>query len=312
MKTKRTLDQTGSHKLLIIIVVAVIVAIGVAAFLVFGPKNSKYGYVWDFNGTSWHSVASAPECPAQVLAESPTDTSKATTILWPGQYRGTNYKPHGAFRFDDNKTGEVTVKLPFDAHLVGATKYQQTGNSGAVETQYLMTFENACGYAVMFDHLYELNPEFTAAAEHGASNEVNNTEGKFLSNDDKKFYKAGTVVATKVGFIKEGNTTFDFGVYDLRKPNEMSKNAEWANLHNVFASQAFYGVCWIDLLPSADKARVMSILPTATDDRGASDFCSFAPGGSTLKYNNGKPVNASTTNTNTQNTSNKPVTNNPQ
>lgn len=41
---------------------------------------------------------------------------------------------------------------------------------------------------------------------------------------------------------------------------------------------------------AADKDRVMQILPLATDDRGASDYCDFDAGGSTLDYNNGLPV----------------------
>ncbi len=295
--TKRPQGRGKSRALLIVFIVAALGIIGIIAFIIFGPKDSKYGYAWDFDGdTKWHAVSDAPECPSQVLAISPVDVSKATSVLWPGQYRSTNYKPHGAFRFDNNKTGDITVSLPFDAHLVGATKYQQTGNSGVSDTQYLLTFENSCGYAVMFDHLYEIAPELTEVADKGATTGESNTEGRFLSKAEKKLYKAGTVIATKTGFVKDGNIMFDFGVYDLRQPNEMSKNVEWANIHRMFASQTFYGVCWINLLPETDKAQAMKILPTGSNDRNASDYCSFAPGGNTLKYNNGKP------NTNTQNT----------
>lgn len=104
-------------------------------------------------------------------------------------------------------------------------------------------------------------------------------------------FKAGTVIGTGAGLkknVKGGG--YDFGLYDLRKPNQISKNPQWAKLHEVEKSHTYYGVCWLDYLPKADKDRLLNIKPFYIDDRVASDYCDYAPGGSTLKYNNGLAV----------------------
>ena len=48
---------------------------------------------WDMSDTLWKSSAPAPACPPLVF-DSPVDIRKATSMLYPGQYR-PDYKPHG-------------------------------------------------------------------------------------------------------------------------------------------------------------------------------------------------------------------------
>lgn len=223
-----------------------------------------------------------PACPEPLALQNPVDISKVTSLLWPGQYRGTHFKAHGGFRFDSSKVSDISVTLPLDAYLTDAVRYIESG-----ELQYLLTFQNPCGIMVRFDHLYELTPAFAAILETTPEARVDDTRSLPLSNPT--WFTAGTVVATGVGHTKPLNVGVDFGVYDLRNPNEISKNAAWAALHENEASQNFYGLCWLGLLPTESSTALLS-LPSKTDDRGASDYCAQAPGGSTLKYNNGKPA----------------------
>ena len=51
---------------------------------------------------------SLPSCPTPLL-QTPVDLSKVTSILYPGQERGGNYKAHGGFGFDNATDNLVTV-----------------------------------------------------------------------------------------------------------------------------------------------------------------------------------------------------------
>lgn len=231
-----------------------------------------------------------PKCPSPILKVSPVDTAKASSVLLPGQYRGTHFKAHGGFRFDNSANNAVTVKLPIDAKLTGLVRYYQTGiSSGQQELQYLLTFTNPCGIMVRFDHLATLTADFTKVAETTPAPELDNTRS--LPLKDQPSFKAGTVVATNVGAPDSSNTGMDVGIYDLRQPNEVSKNTAWAALHSNEKSQTFYAVCWLDWLPKADATRANTLMAQApASHKGVSDYCAKAPGGSTLKYNNGQPV----------------------
>lgn len=234
----------------------------------------------------WRPSGTPPACTRPLLPMSPVITAEASEILYPGQYRGTHFKAHGGFRFASKeraRTNKVEVKLPIDAKLTGLTRYLQDG-----EIQYLMTFVNDCGLMIRFDHLLTLSPELAKIAATTPEPKPDDTRGLPLKVQPS--FKAGTMVAIEVGAKKNNNVGFDFGLYDLRQRNKISQNSKWADLHKNEAQQTFYGICWLDELPAADTARVKQILPLATDDRGASDYCTFAAGGSTLDYNNGLPV----------------------
>ena len=55
-------------------------------------------------------------CPTPLL-QTPVDLSKVTSILYPGQERGGNYKAHGGFGFDNATDNLVTVKIPLSGFL---------------------------------------------------------------------------------------------------------------------------------------------------------------------------------------------------
>ena len=300
---KRKSQSGFSSKQLIIIFLIIIIA-GAVIFAI--TKKSSTSDVGDQSGERkkvqlseviWQGTAdggwtatngTAPACPSPLLAYSPVDTEQASQILYPGQYRGTDYKAHGGFRFDNNQSVDAYVRLPLDAKLVSAARYLEAG-----EVQYMLDFQNPCGIQIRFDHLYTLAPEFAKIADTLPAPKQD--DSRTTPIDSHPAFAAGELVATAIGHKDSKNYAVDFGVYDLRQPNEVSKNATWAALHKDKASQAYYGVCWIDLLPATDKKRVHEILPLDTDDRGASDYCSFAAGGSTLQYNNGMPVTTHST-----------------
>lgn len=236
-------------------------------------------------GSDWRAVGGTPpQCPEPLMAVSPVDTARASAVLLPGQYRGTHYKAHGGFRYDGSKSQDISVTLPFDARLTGAVRYLEAG-----ELQYLLTFVHPCGYMLRFDHLAGLTAEFMAIMDKQPAARAGDSRGRPIK--DGPSFKAGTVVATAIGQPAAGNIGLDIGVYDLRQPNAISKDSAWSKLHRNESAQTFYGVCWLPLLPEphASRARqLMAELPK--NDKGASDYCDGAPGGSTLRYNAGKPV----------------------
>ncbi len=219
---------------------------------------------WEFTGSAWQNMGTPPDCPSPLVLEPPTDLSKVTAILYPGQTRGGNYKAHGGFRLDNTKNDEVTIKAPIDAWLVKGSRYLEAG-----ETQYMFDFISSCGIMYRLDHLRVLSSAFQAIAN--TFPEAKEDDSRTTSVEPQVLVKKGDVIATSVGFVKTSNTAFDWGVYDLRSPNKASQNASYAQTHS--AEQAWYGVCWLDYLSSANSALVKS-LPAGDSASGkTSDYC---------------------------------------
>jgi hypothetical protein len=222
---------------------------------------------WQFDGQKWQAVGKPPICPDPLtFKKSPVKVSLASSILYPGQYRGGDYKPHGGFRFDNKKNEDVQVVAPMDARLVSGSRYIEAG-----EVQYLLFFVNNCGIAYRFDHLLTLSPRMQKLAEALPQPKAGDSRTTRLTPVE---VKAGEVIATAVGFKNSGNVSLDFGVYDLRKPNEASQVPDFAKAHAKEMEQAFYGLCWFDLLPAAD-AKAVKALPGSGSGFGGdiSDYC---------------------------------------
>lgn len=285
--TKNT--SKGKNKKLLI-AGAVIVLILLASFVL--PKLfMATGWHYDNQVKNWQSpkFAKVSTCPEPLLSYSPVDTSLMSIFLYPGQYRGTDYKAHGGFGLRQN---QANIVLPLNAKLTAAAKYTEGG-----DTQYLLDFRNDCGIAVRFDHLYKLSPAMEKYLKKVPMATDGSTRTTPLSSD---VLPAGTPVATEVGLPSLGNKGFDFGLYDLRKTNEISKNPAWAavEIHKNYWEQHAYGVCWLSLLPAADAQRVAAreaILgkePNPADrtksEAAISDYCPNAKS-TTLDHNNGQP-----------------------
>lgn len=250
------------------------------------PNNQDSQTVrWNFNDATnrWVPSSTPPACQNPVLPRSFIDDwSLATSVLMPGQYRGGNYKPHGGLRFDHSQASDIVVRAPLDAKLTGLTRYLESG-----EIQYILTFENECGIAYKFDHLYALSDKLQAIAKTTPEPKPDDTRGYPLKQTVR--VTAGEIVATAVGHPATHNIGMDFGVYDYRSPNAISHNKRWAAIHSQYEASEWYGRCWFDMLPSTDASKVKK-LPAGDQRSGVrSDYCSN-PLGNTLGVNGGQPL----------------------
>lgn len=264
--------------MMVLVAVLVVGAVGFVGWRVFKMKsqsetsfevpNTQTGEVekvtWSRTQDGWKVSGTPPACPEPLL-KPPADISLATSILYPGQNRGGDYKPHGGFRFDNQKDNSVTVSAPLDAELVYASRYIEMG-----ELQYMLDFIAPCGYTYRFDHLLALDSKFQAMADKLPETKEN--DSRTTSVSPSLPVKAGETIATQIGMNKSRlNVFFDWGVYDMRNKNEASKDPAWAAAHDF--PNARHGVCWFDLLSADEEAKVRA-LPASDGDNGkTSDFC---------------------------------------
>lgn len=219
---------------------------------------------WTFDGSTWRSDATPPSCANPLEIPSPVDVAKATSVLYPGQYRGGNYKPHGGFRFDTSAYNAITVTVPLDARVVSASRYLEGGS-----TQYLFDLYTSCGIRMRFDHLNTLSTVFQNIADQLPAAQEGNTQTTVLGKP--VIVKAGDLVATAVG--TPTNPFIDFGVYDLRARNNISSDSEWASEHADAKEMGWHAVCWLTLLPGGDAATVRGLPPADRSSGAASDYC---------------------------------------
>ncbi len=211
----------------------------------------------------WTPVGTPPVCPEPLVLSSPVDLAKATSILYPGQMRGNDYKAHGGFRFDTSSNEDITVRAPLNAVVVDGSRYFEQG-----EVQYLLSFIAPCGIMYRFDHLLTLDAKFAGIAEQFPA--AKEGDSRTTPVNPPVSVTAGEIIATAVGFKKNRNVGVDWGVYDLRKKNEKAQDTVWAREHSTLAQHA---ICWFGLLSREDEARVRS-LPAADSVSGAkSDYC---------------------------------------
>jgi len=217
------------------------------------------------NGT-WVPSSTPPACPDTI--DLPVDVSHATSVLYPGQYRGGEYKPHGGFRFDNNKTNDEKIVAPFDAALFRGARYMAHG-----DVQYVFDFISPCGYMYRLGHLYTLSPKLQQIADKLPLNGDGDSRDTAINPNVE--FKKGEVLATATGMTwgSAGNVNVfvDWGVYDVKVKNSASKDSAWLEKHNFFNDQ--YALCWFDLLSPADEAKVRS-LPASDGQSGKqSDYC---------------------------------------
>ena len=229
------------------------------------PAQSDGTVSWQWGGTVWQASGTPPACADPLPLVSPVDLTKVNAILYPGQTRGGNYKPHGGFLFKGTDNA-MDVRAPMDATLVNGSRYIEQG-----EVQYLLFFVNSCGIAYRFDHLLTLSPAMQKLADTLPAAKVDDSRTSNFS--EVVTVKQGDLIATAVGFKKNSNVSLDLGVYDLRAPNAASKDATFASVHSNFKEQTFYGTCWLNLLPTAQSS-VVKALPGGDQSAGkTSDYC---------------------------------------
>jgi hypothetical protein len=204
--------------------------------------------------------APSSSCPTPLL-QTPVDLSKVTSILYPGQERGGNYKAHGGFGFENATDNSVTVKIPLNGKITRVARYTEMG-----EIQYLFEFEGDCGVSFRFDHLKKLTAKFEAVVDAFPIKEDTRTDPV----SPPVPVMVGEVIATEVGFLN--NVFVDFGVYDMRQKNEASKDPAWASAHSEFPLDS-YGICWFDSLPEADSLALKSLPSRDATNGKTSDYC---------------------------------------
>jgi hypothetical protein len=230
-----------------------------------GGGSISTGFAWDFNGTNWQAVGTPTPCPSPFVLAMPVDPNIVTSILYPGQTRGGDYKPHGGFRFDGpGQTNDVEVRAPFSGMLFRGVRYTVNG-----EIQYSLDVIHPCGFMFRFGHMRELTSRFqTFANMLPAPLEGDSRTTVFPAGNN---VAEGELIATAVGIRANTNVFLDWGVYDLRQRNASSADPAWFAAHP--GDVAAYAVCWFDMLSSANSALVHS-LPSADGAMGrTSDFC---------------------------------------
>lgn len=279
-------NQLGFSAVEAIIIIVVLACIGLAGWKVLSSNKSKSNtpeqvssqteteseseeapaeLIWQQREGGWAAMSTAPECGDQPLMKAPADISKATGILYPGQTRGGNYKPHGGFRFDNSTDNKITVTAPIDGFLVRGGSYIAEG-----EIQYTFDAMNNCGVMYRVGHLRELPANLQAIADTWPKATANSATQEIRP---AVFIKQGETLATKVGIIDQDNTFFDWGVYDYRQENEASKSTSYKSAHESEKELAWHAVCWFDWLPASDEAKVRA-LPAGDPTSGkTSDYC---------------------------------------
>lgn len=220
-------------------------------------------------------------CPSPFIFKMPIDLDKVTSVLYPGQIRGGEYKAHGGFRFDGSRPDEIKVYAPYDAKVIAGARYPVNG-----EVQYTFDFEHSCKVRYRFGHLLTLSPKFQRIAEKFPL-----PEG--LDSRTTEVYppievKQGEVIATAVGMTRGGpevfgglNTFIDWGVYDYRQQNKASKDPNWITAHTedpdwpkYYNSDTYkYAVCWFDWISKEDREKVLSLPSSDSQSGKSSDYC---------------------------------------
>ena len=234
-----------------IITAIVLVVLGIFAFGLltkggFGPPPPG------FPGSKNESKQSL-ECPDPLILQTPIDINKVTSILYPGQERSGDFKPHGGFRFDNSKNDEIEVRAPMDAVLSDASAYIEQG-----EVQYLFDFQAPCGIRYRFDHLLILTPKFAKVVEKLP--EAKEGDSRTTHIEEVVNVTEGEVIATAVGLRGGSNVFVDFGVYDMRGKGKFQNPRDSA-------------ICWFDLLPPEDSAKVKSLPPADSVSGSQSTLC---------------------------------------
>lgn len=226
-----------------IIIGIIIVAIGVFALGIITGKGQTPPFLT--NPTSQSS------CPEPLVLQTPVDLTKVTSILYPGQVRGGDFKPHGGFRFDNSKFDEIEVRASLDGVFNEASRYIEQG-----EVQYMFDFQNPCGIRYRFDHLLVLAPKFAKIADSLPEPKENDSRTTHIT--ENVTVAKGELIATAVGF-RSGNVFVDFGVYDMRG--------------KILQNPRQNAICWFDLLPASDSAKVKSLPPADSKSGSQSTLC---------------------------------------
>lgn len=237
--------------------------------------------VWTADGKgSWLSIpynVAPASCPDPLVFNTPTpQLSKATAVWYPGQTRLTTgattpvYASYGGLRFDKSKNTDITVTMPFNGYVYRGGQYL-VGN----EVQYAFDIANACGVMIHLDHLHTLSPNLQAVADTLPAAAAGNSKTTAIT--PVVGFNSGDVLATAVGLQNTTPRTvsFDFGIYDLRRPTKLAGTSAYRTAHAAAADAeySYYGLCWLNLFDNPNDT-ILHRLPAADTTAGKqSDYC---------------------------------------
>ncbi|MBI2464650.1 hypothetical protein HYV64_00775 [Candidatus Shapirobacteria bacterium] len=253
--------------------ILIIIGFTAAAILVAGGVILKSGRSPVFNREEFGTIYSGerPTCPDPFIFPLPIEIDRVTSVLYPGQIRGGEFKAHGGFRFENSLPSDIVVKAPIDAKVIAGARYPV--NTGDI--QYTFDFENSCGIRYRLGHLLTLSPKFQEIANKFPLPQ--GMDSRTTQVNPPMEIKAGEVIATAVGMTKNGtskngnNTFLDWGVYDYRQKNKASQDPAWAAAHTSETYQ--YAVCWFDWISVEDRVKVLA-LPSSDGTSGReSEYC---------------------------------------
>src|SRR3989338_2787942 len=113
MTTNWQTNRPKGFGLVLVLMVAVLVIGGIFLVKQLRPGGRVQRNMWMQTAEGWEARGTISQCPDPLITF-PVDLSLATSVLYPGQYRGNDYKPHGGFRFDDQETNEIKVIAPME------------------------------------------------------------------------------------------------------------------------------------------------------------------------------------------------------
>jgi hypothetical protein len=220
---------------------------------------------WQLGASGWAPSGAAPKCPAPLRLTLPVDLTKVTAVLYPGQTRGGNYKPHGGFRFDGTPNLAIQVRAPLAGSIVRGARYLAEG-----ELQYTFDVIHPCGIMVRVGHLLSLPKDLLAIA---ARFPPATTDSRTSWVNPPVPIAVGQVVGIGVGIKASTNTFVDLGVYDLRGTNAASRDPAWRTAHANDRELGWHAVCWLDLLAPDVATRLRALPPGDPTSGKRSDFC---------------------------------------
>lgn len=230
--------------------------------------DSNKKLLWQQSENGWVKLGSVPECPDQPILRFPTDIQNVTSVLYPGQTRGGNYKPHGGLRFDNNKNSDIKVYAPLDGFLVRGASYLAEG-----ETQYTFDVMNNCGILFRVGHIREIPDNLLSLTKNWPAPQEGDSRTHQIN--PTVYIKQGELLGVSVGIINDQNTFFDLGIYDYRNENSASKSSDFRSKHSSDKELSWYAVCWLKgWLPASDEQKLLA-LPAGDPESGKnSDYCS--------------------------------------
>ena len=119
-----------------------------------------------------------------------------------------------------------------------------------------------------FDHVRIVSPKLEDALKNLPPATPGDSRTTYIS--PPVWIEQGEVIGTSVG-IFPSNIFVDFGLYDVRAPNNVIPNLAWADLYAADKEFGHYGVCFFDHLPG-NHSDIMRSLPTGIEG-STSDYC---------------------------------------